>query len=52
MTDKTVTVVVTASCENGGQQQNCIDCPHFCGLVRNEIRDTYVVKCGHPTMKR
>lgn len=47
MKDVTATNLQCANCENVGHGLNCLDCPHFCGLLRDEVRDTYVVKCGY-----
>ncbi len=47
MKDRTASVITCSSCEDAEHGQNCLDCPHFCGLLRDEVRDTYVVKCGY-----
>lgn len=52
MKNITATVVVCASCEDTEHSQNCLDCPNFCGLSHDEIRDIYTVKCGYAKMKK
>lgn len=52
MNEKSITTLVVPNCEMGDHSTNCIDCIHFCGIKRNELRDSYVVECGYKPAKR
>lgn len=41
------TIAAGTDCENVSESHgNCIDCPHFCGIISSLTKDCYLVQCG------
>ena len=39
--------VVGCGCPECPGEGNCLACDHFCGILRDELHDAYVVECGY-----